>query len=221
MISPDTFEFLRALKENNNKEWFNAHKPRYQQARTDFESFVGDLILGIAQFDPDLGELDAKRSVFRIYRDTRFSPDKTPYKTNLGAHLVVHHQKLHDRAGYYIHIEPGNCFLAGGAYMPPSAWLRSIRATIDVRGDKLKAILGNPGFKNTFGEMRGERLKTKPREYSLDHPHIELLKYKSFLAMHPIEDELAQSQHFLEHAIHVFSVLKPFNDFLNASPENS
>lgn len=127
MISNKTFRFLEDLRENNNRDWFNANKPRFEEAKVGFEKFIGDLILQIAKFDPPIGELEPKKSIFRIYRDTRFSKDKSPYKTNLGAHLVAHADKPHDRAGYYIHLEPGNTFLAGGAHLPSSSWLKAIR----------------------------------------------------------------------------------------------
>ena len=217
MISPTTFQFLKELSENNNRPWFQTHKGRYEMARTNFEEFISQLILHIARFDPPIGELDAKRCIFRIYRDTRFSRDKKPYKINFGAHLVAYESKVHDRAGYYIHLQPGNTFLAGGAYLPPAPWLKAIRNAIDQKGKGLQKILSHPEFKKYFGEMEGEKLKTIPRDYPADHPFIELLRYKSFLAVHQLKDEDAMAEDFLKKAVRVFGALKPFDDFLNKS----
>ena len=122
-ISNTTFKFLKDLNANNTKEWFTANKKRYEEAKAEFETFVGALIKSIAKFDEPVGELDPKKCVFRIYRDTRFSKDKTPYKINMGASFSASRSKIHDHAGYYLHIEPGKSFLAGGAYEPPTPWI--------------------------------------------------------------------------------------------------
>ena len=217
MISNKTYQFLKELGENNNRAWFQTNKGRYEEARAEFEGFINRLILGIASFDPPIGELEAKRCIFRIYRDTRFSKDKKPYKTNFGAHLVSTDAKPHDRAGYYIHLQPGNSFLAGGAYLPPAPWLKAIRNAIDQKGRELLKILNHPDFKKYFGEMEGEKLKTTPRDYPADHPFIELLRYKSFLAVHKLNDKDTMSENFLKTASNVFKALKPFDDFLNSS----
>jgi uncharacterized protein (TIGR02453 family) len=217
MISNKIYQFLKELSENNNRPWFQANKDRYEEARSEFEGFISRLILGIASFDPPIGELEAKRCIFRIYRDTRFSKDKKPYKTNFGAHLASTDAKPHDRAGYYIHLQPDNSFLAGGAYLPPAPWLKAIRDTIDQKGRELIKILNHPDFKKYFGEMEGEKLKTTPRDYPADHPFIELLRYKSFLDVHKLNDKDTMSENFLKTAANVFKVLKPFDDFLNNS----
>lgn len=147
VITNKTLKFLNELKANNERDWFKANKKRYDEVREEFESFIAELLPRIAKFDPPIAQLEPKKCIFRIYRDTRFSKDKSPYKTNLGAHLVAHHDKPHDRAGYYIHLEPGNSFLGGGAYMPPSAWLGAIRGSIDLNGNELKKIISSPTFK--------------------------------------------------------------------------
>lgn len=217
MVSKKTFQFLQDLKNNNNRDWFNSNKHRFESAKDEFEKFIGGLILQISKFDPGIGELEPKRCIFRIYRDTRFSKDKTPYKINLGAHLAAHAEKPHDRAGYYIHLEPANTFLAGGAYLPPSPWLKAIRQSIDRNGKEFQKILNSANFKKYFGEMEGDKLKTKPKDYPEDHPFIELLKYKSFLAVHKLSDKEAMDTDFLKHSVQVFKALKPFDDFLNNS----
>jgi uncharacterized protein (TIGR02453 family) len=219
MITNETIQFLQDIKKNNNREWFTYNKKRYEIARSEFESFISDLMMQIAQFDPEIAGLDPKRCIFRIYRDTRFSRDKRPYKTNFGAHLALFSAKPHDRAGYYVHIEPANSFLAGGAYMPPAPWLKAIRAAIDQNGQKLINIINDPLFRKFFVEMQGEKLKTTPKDYSTDHPYIELLRQKSFLAMHRLTDQQIMSDNMVQYAAEVFAVLKPFDDFLNASLE--
>jgi uncharacterized protein (TIGR02453 family) len=219
MITHKTFKFLKELKANNNRNWFNANKPRFEEVKNEFESFIAGLIPRIAGFDPLIAQLDPKKCIFRIYRDTRFSKEKTPYKTNLGAHLVAHAKKPHDRAGYYLHVEPGNVFLAGGAYMPPAPWLKAIRQSIDREGKAFEKILNRAGFKKYFGEMEGEKLKTRPNDYSEDHTHIELLRYKSLVAVHRVRDNDAMSENFVEHCVRVFKALKPFDDFLNKALE--
>lgn len=215
MITDKTFKFLKELKANNNRDWFNAHKPGFEEVKGEFESFIAELIARIAAFDPPIAQLVPKKCIFRIYRDTRFSKNKSPYKTNFGAHLVAYAEKPHDRAGYYVHLQPGNSFLAGGAHLPPAPWLSAIRQAIDSRGEKFKKIINGEGFKKYFGEMEGEKLKTRPKDYPGDHPHLELLRYKSFLAVHKVSDREVVAENFPEHAAVVFEALKPFDDFLN------
>jgi uncharacterized protein (TIGR02453 family) len=217
-IEKSTFRFLELLKENNNREWFHANKPLFNAARNNFTSFIDALLPEIAVFDPGINNLEGKDCVFRIYRDTRFSKDKKPYKSNLGAHILPGGRKTeHARAGYYIHIEPGGCFLAGGAYLPPGPWIKAIRQEIDYNANDLKKILDGKKFKEYFGEIEGEKLKTAPRDYPMDHPEIELLRHKSLLAVHKMDDELVLSTQFLDHCTKVFKVLQPFDDFLNRS----
>ncbi len=217
MLSASTFEFLGDLAQNNDREWFQANKARYEDARGEFIGLVAQLIGRIADFDPAITRLDPRKAVFRIYRDTRFSRDKSPYKINMGAHLAATGGKPDERAGYYIHVQPGESFLAGGAYHPAGEWLRGIRAAIDQRGEQLVRVLQDKNFRKYFGEMSGEKLKTRPRDYSADHPRIELLRYKSFLAVHHLRDEELQKPDSLNHAGRVFEALKPFDDFLNSA----
>ncbi len=214
-VSAKTLKFLKDIKKNNNRDWFTEHKTRYTETREEFISFVQHIINQISKFDPPIEQVSAKKAVFRIYRDTRFSKDKTPYKINIGAHLNAFANKVHDRAGYYIHIEPGNCFLAGGAYLPPGTWIKAIRKEIDYDAKSLRKIIASASFKKYFGEIQGEQLKCNPRDYPKDHPDIDLLKYKSFLAVHPLTDAQVKDENFDKHCIKVFKALKPFDDYLN------
>lgn len=217
-ISKDTFQFLKDLSKNNNRDWFNEHKPRYQEAKDEFEVFVDALIQNITAFDESIGHHKAKDCIFRIYRDVRFSKDKSPYKGHMGAHVTsaAKRSEIHSRAGYYIHIGPGESMLAGGAYLPQGPWLKAIRQEISYNADGLKQVLNAPDFKKYFGEMEGEKLKTAPRDYEKDHPEIEFLKHKSFLASHQLSDKEVTSPGFLDHATQVFKALYPFDNFLNS-----
>jgi uncharacterized protein (TIGR02453 family) len=138
----------------------------------------------------------------------------------MGAHLIAGGRKSeHSRAGYYIHLEPGKTILAGGAYLPPGPWVKNIRQEINYHAADLKKILGSKSFKEYFGEMQGEKLKTAPRDFPKDHPEIELLKHKSFLAVNNVEDKMATSNDFLEHCSKVFKALYPFDEFLNRASD--
>lgn len=215
-IDTHTLSFLADLKAHNRRDWFADNKPRYEAARADFEAFVAQLIGAVAAFDREIAPLEARDCVLRIYRDTRFSKDKTPYKTSLSAHLLAGGRKqMHGRAGYYIQISPGDCFLAGGAYLPPGEWIGRIRAAIDTDPGALKKIVGAKDFKKYFGNISGAQLKTAPRGYPKDHPEIGLLRHKSLLAVHKVPDREAMATNFLGHAGRVFAAMQPFNNFLN------
>ena len=214
-INKSTFKFLSDLKKNNNREWFNDNKPIYEDARANFEEFIANLISNISKFDPSIGGLNPRKSIFRIYRDVRFGKDKTPYKINLGAHLSPYSAQLHNGAGYYIHLESGKSILAGGAYLPPAPWLNAIRYEINRSSKEFKKIINNKTFKYYFGELTGEKLKTAPRDYPKDHPEIELLKFKSYLAVHSVRNNEVLSDNYLQHATKVFKALYPFDKFLN------
>lgn len=215
-INASTLEFLNLLKHNNNKEWFDKNRSLYVTAKANFESFVQNLIHEIIEFEPIMKGLEVKNCVFRINRDVRFSNDKSPYKTNMGAFMVRGGKQNGDKyAGYYFHIEPGKSMLAGGAYIPPSPWLTAIREKIDDDPDRLVGIINNPGFKKYFGQIEGEKLKKAPKGFSPDHKQIELLKYKSYLAVKESSDETVLGSNYFQYAIDVFKAMKPLNDFLN------
>ncbi|MBK9336437.1 MAG: DUF2461 domain-containing protein [Lewinellaceae bacterium] len=220
-ISPPTFQFLGDLKANNNRDWFTTNKPRYEAAHKEFLLFTDALIAEIAQFDPGIAHYTAKDCVFRIYRDVRFSKDKMPYKTHFGAHVTAAPKKseIHTRAGYYLHLEPGATMLAGGAYLPEATWLKAIRQEIAYCTEEFLGILNNPDFKKYFGDMAGEKLIKTPRDYPAEHPAIELLKHKSFLATHYCTDEQVLSEGFLRHCAEVFRAMQPFDQFLNRSTD--
>lgn len=216
-ISKSTLQFLKALKANNNRDWFLSHKSQYESAKSEFELFVEDVLAEISKFDKDIGHFTAKDCIFRIYRDVRFTNDKSPYKTHFGAHVTSAPKKseIHSRAGYYIHIGPGESMLAGGAYMPHSKWLKAIRNEISDDPESFKKILNSKDFQNYFGGLEGEQLKTAPRDFSKDHPEIELLRYKSFLATHHCTDAMVTAADFPKNCVLTFKALYPFDQFLN------
>lgn len=218
MISTKTLSFLKDLKKHNDRDWFNKNKFRYEGAHAEFKVFVGALIRKIARFDKSVVNLEPKYCVFRIYRDVRFSKDKSPYKTHFGAHIVAGGKKGDAmRAGYYMYISPGECFLAGGAHMPPSEWINAIRKEIHYNAKELKKILNAKEFKKYFGKISGEKLSSVPRGYEKTHPDIELLKYKSLLAVHALKESQVASKQFLSHCAKVFKAMHPFNKYLNQS----
>jgi uncharacterized protein (TIGR02453 family) len=218
-IDKSTFKFLKDLKANNYREWFNDNKSRFIEAKTNFEEFIDSLIKEVSKFDPGIAHFTAKDCVFRIYRDVRFSKDKSPYKTHFGAHITSAPKKseIHTRAGYYIHFEPGASMLAGGAYVPESKWLRAIREKIYTDPKEFKKILNAKQFKEIFGEIEGEKLKRAPKDFPQDHPDIELLKQKSFLATHKLADKIVLSDDVLSHSAKVFKALHPFDAYLNSA----
>ena len=212
-MQSSTLQFLRNLEKNNNREWFNENKTLYQEAQQDVISFVEKLIEEMVDFDEEMGKLEAKKSVFRIYRDTRFSKDKTPYKTNFGAGLGM--GKGNKISGYYLHIEPGKSFLAGGVYKPEPSVLKTIRQEISAFGDEFKAILEQDEFRNYFRGLSVEdKLKKVPQGFEKDDKMAEFLKLKHFIVTHPVSDEQLLSENAVKEFTKIFKAMKPLNDFL-------
>ena len=208
--------FLKDLAKNNDREWFQDNKQRYQQAHAAFITLMGNLIDKIGKFDPDIATLDPKKCVFRIYRDVRFSKSKTPYKNNFGANMSPGGRKS-GLASYYIHIQPGASMLAGGMYHPEPENLARIRQEIDYNPGILSEILRSSAFRNQFGEMKGEKLKRPPKGYDPEHLNIEWLKHKDFIVYKSISDRELMGKNFVDWASETFKVLRPFNDFFNVA----
>jgi uncharacterized protein (TIGR02453 family) len=216
-IKKSTLEFLTDLKKHNDRQWFLNNRPRYIEAKTNFETFVQAVINEIIKFDPILRGLEVSSCTYRINRDIRFSNDKTIYKTHLGAFIVRGGKKNGDKyAGYYVHVEPGNnSMVAGGAYMPPMPWLTAIREKIDQEGKKFLEIINHRDFVKHFGKIDGEKLKSAPKGFQKDHPMIELLKLKSYLVVKMFSDKEVVSRECFDDIIRSSKAMKPLNDFLN------
>lgn len=214
MLQKTTLDFLKKLKANNKKEWFDTNRSAYETARKDFTSFLELLVPELSGFDNSLKGLEAKKCVFRINRDIRFSNDKTPYKTNFGASISPGGKKSMT-PGYYIHIEPGKSFLAGGVYMPEAPILAAIRQEIDYNAKEFKKILAAKEFVKYFGGIADEgKLRTAPKGYAKDHPQIELLKNKHFIVVHNFKDDKIHSKDFVKYCLAVFKAMYPFDLFL-------
>lgn len=206
--------FLKDLKNNNNRDWFQTNKPVYDEVKKQFEEFVNILILKIKEFDTKVDVNSAKECTFRIYRDVRFSKTKEPYKTNMGAYIAKGGRKS-EFAGYYIHLEPGGSFAGGGVYCPQPKVLKLVRDDIYNDVSTIKGILDDPAFKKVFPDMYGEKLKTAPRGFPKDFPDIDLLNYKSFTVVKSLTDKEIMSACFFDDLIEIFKIQKPFNDYLN------
>ena len=219
MISKDTFQFLKELKDHNYKEWFDDNRSRYTLLRNEFEQFINVVIGEIGLFDRDSAQTTAKASIFRINRDIRFSNDKMPYKTNFGAFIAKGGRKGIN-AGYYIHVEPGECFLAGGIYMPSGPMLKAIREEIYENIEEFKEILSESSFQKHFeGRLWEEKLKTAPKGFPKDFPDIEYLKYKHYSVAKYEPDSIYWQPDFIREVRTVFKAMKPFNAFLNRAVE--
>lgn len=214
-ISTKTFEFLKKLAKNNNREWFNENKGLYNESKENVTDFLEDLIREMSNFDEELGKIDVKKSLFRIYRDTRFSKDKSPYKTNFGASLGM--GKGSQKGGYYLHLEPNKSFLAGGIYMPESSVLKELRKEISLYGDDFLKILNDKDFKKHFPELnQDDKLKKVPQGFEKDDPMAEYLKLKNFIVVYNLKDEEVLNKNAAKKLSKIFGLMKPLNDFLNA-----
>jgi uncharacterized protein (TIGR02453 family) len=215
MIQKSTLDFLRKLAKNNNRDWFEKNKQQYLDAKDDVEKTVAKVLAGIRSFDKRIGsDLEAKHYMFRIYRDTRFAKDKRPYKTNIGANINPGGKKEHS-SGYYMHIEPGKAFLAGGMWQPEAPMLAKIRQEIDYNLPEFKKIVNDKTFKKYFGELSTEdKLVTTPKGYDKDHPAIDFLRLKSFIVVADLKDKDIQGKNFTKTATAIFKAMKPLNDFL-------
>jgi uncharacterized protein (TIGR02453 family) len=214
MISKSIIEFLNLLKLNNTREWFHANKELYDQAKKDFEVYTSELIKEISLFDKSVEYLEPKDCIFRIFRDIRFSKDKTPYKVNFGAYIVKGGKKG-GNAGYYIHIQPGESFLAGGIYMPPPEILKTLRNGIYENIDEFLKIISSKSFIKYFDKVDGEKTKNVPPGFPKEFEHADFLKFKSYNVIHYINDELLVKNSFDKYALGVFREMLDFNNFIN------
>lgn len=209
--------FLRKLKKNNNKAWFDANRALYESAKEEVHDLVRQLVAAYGKTDATIAHLEPRDCLFRINRDVRFSKDKSPYKTNFGI-AITSGGKKSPLAGYYLHIEPGEGFVGGGLWMPTPPVLASVRQEIDYNYDEFKGLLKSTGFKKQYGELyAGDDVKLTrvPKGYEADNPAAEFLKLKSFLAMRKLSDDEMDAAQLVKQATDAFKVLKPVIDFLN------
>jgi uncharacterized protein (TIGR02453 family) len=208
--------FLTQLKQNNNREWFNANKNIYLQAKSQFDDLMLHLIKEVSLFDPEIGYLEPKDCTFRIYRDVRFSKDKSPYKTNFGGFIVKGGRKS-GNAGYYLHLDPNESFIGGGSHMPDSESLKNIRLDICHYTQEFVDIIENKYFKSTFGKISGDQLVKVPKGFPDDFSHPDLIKYKSYTVFTPLDEKQLNlsDQDFINLTVDTFKKMQPFIQFLN------
>lgn len=213
MINQSTFNFLSDLAANNNREWFNDNKERYEQAKENVLDFTAELIRELNRFDKAVSaDLDPKKCVMRIYRDIRFSKDKTPYKDNFG---IGNLRTGRVHIGYYVQVQPGRNLAGGGYWMPEADHLKLIRQEVDYNANDLKRIVDAPEFKKLFGEFRDqEQLKGAPRDYEADNENIDLIKLKSYAAIHQLTDAEMMKKDSPQRVAEVLGHIYPLTTFL-------
>lgn len=212
-ISRTNFEFLRELGGNNDREWFNANKDRYAEAHENAIGFTEAVLAGLSRHD-NLVPTTGKKALQRIYRDTRFAADKTPYKTHWGGGFARATAKL--RGGYYFHVGPDDrSFVAGGFWRPNPADLLHIRKQVESDSAPLRKILRSVSFRSTFGELGGEKVKTAPKGFARDHADVDLLRHKSFIVSAAFDDDEVLSESFPDQVVSTFRLMRPFFDYMS------
>lgn len=211
-----TLKFLRALKRNNRREWFNARRDDYEEhVRQPMIAIIERLAIDFRELAPEL-MASPKASMYRIYRDTRFSENKTPYKTHVAAVFPPRGLPKHEGAGVYFHVAPDELWIGGGMYAPQTPQLQAVREHIAANHSQLRSIVESPGFKRRIGRLEGEKLLRVPRGFAKDHPAGEYLKYRQFLAGAEFPPSLATSPRFYSTVLTVFREVVPLTRFLNA-----
>jgi uncharacterized protein (TIGR02453 family) len=213
MIERVALDFLRKLYKNNNREWFQANKKAFDAAQDNITAFAGYLIGEIGKFDEVVAGVDPRSCVFRIYRDVRFSKDKSPYKTNLGAYISPGGRKSM-QPGYYFHLQPGHSFIAGGKHIPDGPELLKIRTAIAHDTDAFLKIVESKKFRDAFGEMRGDKLKSAPKGFDPGHKAVDYLKLKEFMAFTEIDDDALTSPGFPKSLVSTTKAMYPLVAFL-------
>lgn len=211
-LDKSVFDFLKKLKKNNDRDWFNAHKDEYLKAHENIIEFADALLHEMMKHDK-IETATGKKSLHRIYRDIRFSSDKTPYNIHFGGGFKRATAAL--RGGYYFHIQPGNTFVGGGFWGPTPEDLKRIREDISMNGDELQKIISSKKFKSTFGQLWGDELKTAPKGFDKEHEHIDLIRKKQFLVSKSFTDEEVLSKNFHLKMNAAFKEMRPFFDYMS------
>lgn len=222
MLQPATIKFLKELKKNNRREWFEENRKQYELAKNDFAFLVQNVIDIFAKKDKSIASLKAKDCVFRINRDVRFSKDKSPYKTNMGASFSKGGKKS-PLAGYYFHCEPGNSFVGGGLWMPEPGMLSKLRQEIDYNFDEFEKITGNKKFVSVYKSLdksKENSLVRPPKGYEANNRAIEYIKLKSFIATAPITDSELINKNLGIKITEAMEALQPVISFINRSLED-
>ena len=217
MLKQESLQFIQDLKNNNNREWFQANQKRYDAYKNEYKQLVAAFIEEMSKGDDSLKHLEFKDCSFRINRDIRFSKDKSPYKTNMGIWMSAGNKNT-NLAGYYVHIEPGASFIAGGVHWPDAADLKKIRREIDGFYEDLESIIKDKEFKKLYGELdrdENNTLKSSPKDFDKAHPAIEFLKLKSITATAKLDDNAVTNKDFVKETSKKLLVLKPLVEFIN------
>nr|WP_320038647.1 DUF2461 domain-containing protein [uncultured Bacteroides sp.] len=214
MNIPIIFQFLKELSLNNNREWFNDHKDDYLKAQNEFENLLTAIIQRISLFDDEIVGIQAKDCTYRIYRDVRFSQDKSPYKLHFGGYINGKGKKS-EHCGYYVHLQLGYCLLAGGSLCPPPDILKALRQSVYDNIDEYRSIVEDPAFKKYFPVIGENFLKTAPKGFSKDFKYIDYLKPKEFICSYQVPDEFFLDEKMLDNVADAFKQLKRFSDFTN------
>jgi len=209
MVSKEVIKFLNDLKKHNNREWFNEHKPTFQKHQNEVKSVFQEVANKLEEID----QLESHK-VFRIYRDVRFSKDKSPYKSRFAGYFIRATQEL--RGGYYLNIEPGNSMVGGGFYGPNAEDLKRIRKEFEQDDSEIRQILNNKKFKSMFGELRGSELKSAPRGFDAEHPAIDLIRKKQFYVARAFSDKEVMDADFVGQVVETYKLLRPFFDYMSA-----
>lgn len=206
-IEKSSLKFLKDIKKNNNREWFSDNKPRFVEANNNMKAFLSDV-------ETELNKIDVieKTKLFRIYRDVRFSKDKTPYSSNFRMSLT--REGAHRRGGYFLMVSPGGSMIGGGFYKPEPKDLKLIRGHIASDSKPLRKIMASKKFKDTFGTLMGEQVKSAPRGIDKDHPDIDLLRYKSMYVFKEFKDSEVTSPNFTKEVIKVYKHIQPFFEYM-------
>ena len=207
-------QFLADIKVNNNRDWFHENRNRFDEVHAAFEQIVERLIAALTTFDPEISTVTVKSTLYRFYRDTRFSLDKSPYKRHFGSYINPRGKKS-PHGGYYLHLEPGNCLIGGGAYCLESPILKAVRKSIVDDIDQFRAIVEAPRFHELFPVIGDEHLKTMPAGFPRDFAYPQYLRPKNFAVMHRLPDDFFFQEDWITKAAQDFKVMKPFLDFVN------
>lgn len=208
-LNPDIFSFFSELENNNTREWFEPQKARFKALEGEMKQFASVLTSAMNEHD----SID-KFKLFRLYRDVRFSKDKTPFKTHFG--ISFHREKPALRGGYYLHIKPGDNFIATGFWNPEKDDLKRIRKEMELDADEFRELMAQPSFKSVWGTLEGEEVKTAPKGFSKEDPNIDLIRKKAYLFTKKYSDKEVLAKDFLQKVNADFKAVRPFFDYMSS-----